>query len=103
MVGRPGKIMLLMEAALRAGVTAQFPVFGGPTCRTLPAAMHSGAVGSSGCVGNRVYTEIGDDDMYVAIRGSDLAKVVGELDNVVNANSDLQQYHRTRKKALTKE
>jgi uncharacterized protein (DUF169 family) len=103
LVAKPGKIMLLMEAASRAGVTTQFPIFGRPTCMSLAAAMQSGAVGSTGCIGNRVYTEIGDDDLYIAIRGSDLEKVVGELDTIINANNDLREYHRTRKKALTKE
>ncbi len=103
LVGKPGSIMLLVEAAARAGVTTQFPVFGRPTCMTIPAAMQSGFVGSSGCIGNRVYTEIGDDELYVAVRGTDLEKVVGELETIINANEDLREYHRTRKKALTKE
>ena len=103
LVGKPGSIMLLVEAAARAGVTTQFPVFGRPTCMTIPAAMQSGVVGSSGCIGNRVYTEIGDDELYVTIRGTDLEKVVGELETIINANDDLREYHRTRKKALTKD
>jgi uncharacterized protein (DUF169 family) len=103
LVGKPGSIMLLVEAAARAGVTTQFPVFGRPTCMTIPAAMQSGVVGSSGCIGNRVYTDIGDDELYVTIRGADLDKVVGELETIINANNDLREYHRTRKKALTKE
>ncbi len=103
LVGKPGSIMLLVEAAARAGVTTQFPVFGRPTCMTIPAAMQSGVVGSSGCIGNRVYTEIGDDELYVTVRGTDLEKVVGELETIINANDDLREYHRTRKKALTKE
>jgi uncharacterized protein (DUF169 family) len=103
LVGKPGKIMLLTEAAVRAGVTTQFPVYGRPTCMTIPAAMQSGVVGSSGCIGNRVYTEIGDDELYVAIRGGDLENVVRELETIINANGELREYHRTRKKALTKD
>jgi len=103
LVGKPGSIMLLVEAAARAGVTTQFPVFGRPTCMTIPAAIQSGVVGSSGCIGNRVYTEIGDDELYVTIRGTDLEKVVGELETIMKANDDLREYHRTRKKALTRE
>jgi uncharacterized protein (DUF169 family) len=103
LVGRPGKIMLLMEAAARAGVNTQSPVFGRPTCMSIPASMQMGVVGSTGCVGNRVYTEIDDDDLYVAIRGKDLDRVVGELDTIINANRNLSEYHRTRKKALTKD
>ena len=70
---------------------------------SLPAAMRSGVVGSSGCIGNRVYTEISEDELYVAIRGSELDEVVGELKTIINANHELREYHRTRKKALTKE
>jgi uncharacterized protein (DUF169 family) len=103
LVGKPGKIMLLLEAAIRAGVSTQSPMFGRPTCMSIPAAMTMGAVASTGCIGNRVYTEIGDDDLYIAVRGSDLEKVVGELDTIVKANNDLREYHRTRKKALTKD
>jgi uncharacterized protein (DUF169 family) len=103
LVGKPGSIMLLVEAAARAGVTTQFPVFGRPTCMTIPAAMQSGVVGSSGCIGNRVYTEISDDELYVTIRGTDLENVVGELETIINANDDLREYHRTRKNALTKQ
>lgn len=100
-VGKPGKIMLLLEAARRAGVNTSSPIFGRPTCMAIPASLPGGVVGSTGCVGNRVYTEIGDDELYVAISGKDLDKVVGELDTIINANKDLNEYHRTRKKALS--
>jgi uncharacterized protein (DUF169 family) len=103
LVGKPGKIMLLMEAASRAGVSTQSPVFGRPTCMAIPAAMQMGTVGSTGCIGNRVYTEIGDDDLYLAIRGADITKVVSELETIINANNELREYHRTRKKALTRD
>lgn len=103
LVGKPGKIMLLMEAASRAGVATQMAIFGRPTCMSLPAALQSGAVGSTGCVGNRVYTEIGDDDLYIAIRGSEVEQIVGELDTIIHANNKLLEYHRSRKRALTKE
>jgi uncharacterized protein (DUF169 family) len=47
-VGRPGRVMLLQEAATRAGVGAQVPFFGRPTCMALPAALTGGAVASTG-------------------------------------------------------
>ncbi len=99
----PGKMMLLMEAAGRAGVAPSFPSHGRPTCMAIPSALTNGADSSTGCIGNRVYTEIGDDEMYFAIRGSDLEKVVAELETIVNANNSLHEYHRTRKKALTQD
>lgn len=102
-VGRPGKMMLLMEAAGRAGVAPAFPSHGRPTCMAIPSALVNGADSSTGCIGNRVYTEIGDDELYFAIRGSDLEKVAAALETIVSANNHLREYHRTRKKALTKE
>jgi len=102
-VGKPGKMMLLMEAAGRAGIAPSFPSHGRPTCMAIPSAMMNGADSSTGCIGNRVYTEIGDDELYFAIRGVDLQKVANELETIVSANDNLREYHRTRKKALTKD
>jgi uncharacterized protein (DUF169 family) len=56
--GRPGRLMLLQEAAARAGVSAQAPLLGRPTCMALPAALAHGVVASTGCIGNRVYTDL---------------------------------------------
>jgi uncharacterized protein (DUF169 family) len=100
-VAKPSIMMLLMEAAGRAGVAPSFPSHGRPTCMAIPNAVAVGADSSTGCIGNRVYTEIGDDEIYFAMRGSDLEKVVAELDTIVNANNNLREYHRTRKNALS--
>ena len=102
-VGKPGNLMMLMEAAGRAGVAPSFPSHGRPTCMAIPSALANGADSSTGCIGNRVYTEISDDDLYFVIRGSDLEKVVAELETIVEANNNLREYHRTRKNALTKD
>jgi hypothetical protein len=37
--GRPGRIVLRQEAALRAGLGTQVPLLGRPTCMALPAAL----------------------------------------------------------------
>src|SRR5256885_3771506 len=74
-IGPPGRLMLLQEAALRAGVAARVPFLGRPTCMALPAALAGGAVASTGCIGNRVYTGAGDDELYVAGPGRDPARV----------------------------
>src|SRR5262245_56426766 len=63
--GRPGRVMLLQEAAIRAGVRAQSPLLGRPTCMALPATLLHGMIASTGCIGNRVYTDIGEDELYV--------------------------------------
>jgi uncharacterized protein (DUF169 family) len=101
--GSPREIMLVQEAAQRAGRAAQIPLLGRPTCMALPAAMAHGAVMSTGCIGNRVYTGLDDGEMYVAVAGRDLASVAGEIDTVTTANAQLAEYHRERRETLSTE
>ena len=98
--GAASQIMLLHEAALRAGCAAALPILGRPTCMALPAAMAYGSVVSSGCIGNRVYTGLGEGEMYVVVPGKDLSRVASELETVANANAQLAQYHQQRKASL---
>jgi uncharacterized protein (DUF169 family) len=98
--GRPARIMLLSEAALRAGVMANAPLLPRPTCMALPAALAQGVVTSSGCIGNRVYTDMGEDELYAVVPGRDLARVVDGLQTIANANAQLAEYHRGKRQAL---
>jgi uncharacterized protein (DUF169 family) len=98
--GKPGKLMLLQEAALRAGVAAPAPLLARPTCMALPAALSAGVLASTGCVGNRVYTDLGDDELYIAIPGRALAALVNELATISAANATLASYHRQRRQDL---
>jgi uncharacterized protein (DUF169 family) len=99
--GKPGRVMMLAEAANRAGAMSQLPLLGRPTCMALPAALAQGAVTSSGCVGNRVYTDIGEDELYVVLRGTDLERVAAEIPGIRSANETLTGYHRERREALS--
>jgi uncharacterized protein (DUF169 family) len=98
--GRASQIMLLQEAALRAGCAAAIPMLARPTCMALPAAMARGTVVSSGCVGNRVYTDLGEGELYAVIPGKDLPRIAAELETVVGANERLAQYHESRRASL---
>lgn len=98
--GPAAEIMVLNEAAQRAGVAAQIPMLGRPTCMGLPAAMAHGTIVSSGCIGNRVYTDLGEGELYAIVRASDLPRIVDELDTVVAANAQLSQYHRSQRESL---
>ncbi len=98
--GLAEQVMLLQEAAMRAGCAATLPILGRPTCMALPAAMAHGSVVSSGCIGNRVYTGLREGEMYVVIPGRDLARVADALATVVSANSQLAEYHQSRKETL---
>ena len=101
--GRPGRLMILLEAAGRAGVTTQPGLLGRPTCMALPAALSGGAIASTACIGNRVYTDLGDDELYVAIPGRDLGRVADALSEIVTANDTLARYHRARRATLATE
>lgn len=98
--GAPGRLMLLQEAALRAGSAAQLPLFGRPTCMALPVAITKGTVMSTGCIGNRVYTGLGDDELYVAVPGKDLPKITEKIITITSANAQLLDYHRLRRTQL---
>jgi uncharacterized protein (DUF169 family) len=97
---RPAGAMLLQEAANRAGVNSGAPALGRPTCMALPASLQHGAITSLGCIGNRVYTGLGDDEMYVVLRGKDLPAVVEALKVIGSANSALHDYAQGRRQQL---
>ena len=101
MSGRPSKLMLLHEAAGRAEV-ATTPLLGRPTCMAVPAALSGGVASSLGCIGNRVYTDVGDDEFYSVIGGSDLGRVVDALGTILSANGTLATYHRERRASLAR-
>jgi uncharacterized protein (DUF169 family) len=99
--GRPASVMLLEEAAMRAGVAAQLPMLGRPTCMAIPAALAQGTVASAGCIGNRTYTGLGDDEMYVAVPGRDLERITAEVETIAAANQKMAEYHGERRELLT--
>jgi uncharacterized protein (DUF169 family) len=99
--GKPGGVMMLSEAATRAGAQSGLPLLGRPTCMALPASLANGAVMSSGCIGNRVYTGIDEDELYVVLRGADLDRIAAEMDTIQSANQILTQYHQDRRARLT--
>jgi uncharacterized protein (DUF169 family) len=96
----PSAAMLLNEAANRAGVASGPPALGRPTCMALPAALQHGAILSLGCVGNRVYTGLGEDEMYIVFRGRDLANIAEALGTIIGANLALRAYAAEQRRLL---
>jgi uncharacterized protein (DUF169 family) len=89
--GNARQVMLLAEAAGAAGL------MGRPTCAALAHAMQTGqGVASLGCIGNRVYTGLSDDEMYFALPGREVNRVAQKLVTIVHANDELEKYHRAR-------
>ena len=97
---KPSGAMLLNEAAGRAGVQSGAPALGRPTCMALPASLHHGVILSLGCMGNRVYTGLGEDEMYFVLRGKDLAAVADALTVITSANAALNEYASGRRSQL---
>jgi uncharacterized protein (DUF169 family) len=103
LAGKPASMMLLEETALRAGVTASLPLLARPTCMAVPASLAGSVVASTGCIGNRVYTGLDDDELYVAVPGKDIVRVADELETIASANRKLTEYHQARMAALRAE
>jgi uncharacterized protein (DUF169 family) len=95
--GNAKQVMLLAEAAQAAGVGAESGLMGRPTCAAVPEALRTQkSVASLGCIGNRVYTGLADDELYFALPGKYLGAVTEKLAALVHANRELERYHRAR-------
>jgi len=98
--GNARQVMLVAEAAWSAGLRGDAPTLGRPACAMVPQAIRSGTGTTSlGCIGNRVYTGLADDELYFAIPGPKLAAVVERLQTIVHANRELEAFHAARRDA----
>jgi uncharacterized protein (DUF169 family) len=95
--GNARQIMLLAESAHAAGIGSDSSVVGRPTCAAIPAVIKSGLTATNlGCIGNRVYTELADDELYFVIPGAQLDTIVEKLAVITNANRELEKFHTAR-------
>ncbi len=95
--GNARQIMLISEAARRAGTLDESAVMGRPACAMLPQATGAAnAVTSVGCIGNRVYTGLDDNELYLAVPGGAVDRMLAELDTITKANIELEKFHRAR-------
>lgn len=96
--GNAKQMMVLAEAAHAAGIGSDGSVVGRPTCAAIPAVIKSGSTATNlGCIGNRVYTELGDDDLYFVLSGTQLDTIVKKLAIIANANQELEKFHQVRR------
>ncbi len=93
--------MLLNEASIRAGASSALPLLGRPSCMALPAALAQGTVSTLGCIGNRVYTNLGPDEIYIVVPGAKIEAVSDALGIIATANATLEEYARGRQAALS--
>jgi uncharacterized protein (DUF169 family) len=91
----PAQSTLVYEAALKAGI-ARGPASASsrPSCAILPASAKTEVVTISfGCKGNRTFTTIGDDEMYVAIPGPRWSDFLDRLVEVQRSNLTMGNYY----------
>jgi uncharacterized protein (DUF169 family) len=99
--GNARQMMLLSEAARAAGAFEGGTAMGRPACAMLPHALDAASgVASVACIGNRVYTELGDNELYLAVPGRVLQATLQKLETILNANVALEAFHRERAERL---
>jgi uncharacterized protein (DUF169 family) len=96
---KPSAAMLIYETALRAGAGAALSnTLGRPACAVLPLANKTGLASLSlGCMGNRTFTGLPDEELYVCIPGRHWAGVLAKLTEIGRANSEMQQFYSNHK------
>src|SRR3954470_6474862 len=95
--GTAAQLMVLVEAAQAAGVAPDAPAIGRPTCAALPQALDSRRPAMSlGCIGNRVYTGLGEGEGYVALPAAALDAVAGKLAGMAEGEGGVGKFHRAR-------
>lgn len=99
--GNSRQIMLVSEAARRAGVFEGNAPMGRPACAMLPQSIGSASgVVSVGCIGNRVYAGLADDELYFSVPGAAVERLLAEVETIVQANVELEKFHRARAASL---
>ena len=98
--GPPSVLMVVQEAALRTGLSSTAPLMGRPTCMAVPMVEAQPLTASLGCIGNRIYTDMPDADLYLMVAGKHIQALADELEMIAAANKTLGDYHRDRRMAL---
>lgn len=96
---KPSQAMILYEAAVKASASnALTNSLGRPACAVLPLTMASEMTAISlGCKGNRTFTGIADDEMYISIPAEKVGAVVEKLAEAHEANCAMAKYYEEKK------
>ena len=96
---KPAQAMLIYEAAIKAGAgSALTNALGRPACAALPLTTTNGQTSISlGCKGNRTFTGLPDEEVFVAIPGDKWAAVIEKLTETHAANLEMETYYANRK------
>jgi uncharacterized protein (DUF169 family) len=91
----PAQSTLMYEAALRAGVAQMSnAAFSRPSCAILPYSAKQGMLALSfGCKGNRTFTGLPDEEMYVSLPAAKWEEVTERLLEVQRSNLTMGNYY----------
>ena len=91
----PAQSTLIYEAALKAGVAQMAnAAFSRPSCAILPYSKKQGALALSfGCKGNRTFTALPDEEMYVSLPAAKWDEVTDRLLEVQRSNLTMGNYY----------
>ena len=81
---KPSAAMLIYETAVRSGAGATLTnALGRPACAVVPLTAKTGfATLSLGCMGNRTFTGLPDEELYVCIPSAHWPKMVSKLTEI---------------------
>jgi uncharacterized protein (DUF169 family) len=99
---KPAAAMLIYEAALLAGAgDALTHALGRPGCAVLPLALSSGTAALSfGCKGNRTFTGLPDEELYIAIPGAKWEAVEAAAESILKANGAMEAHYKAHEAAV---
>ncbi|MGD0587583.1 MAG: DUF169 domain-containing protein [Thermoplasmata archaeon] len=98
----PHGVMLAAEAAGSAPEVWTVRMNGRPMCAIMPILNQGAPVGLSlGCVGSRIYTDLGVDKLVFGVRGDRLGAFASKLERVVRANEFVRSEDSARKAKAT--
>ena len=102
LAAKPAAAMLIYEAAVRAVAgEALTQTLGRPACAVLPLTVTRGqAAVSLGCKGNRTFTGLPDEELYVAIPGAKWDAVVAALTEIAGANCKMEAHYKGHQAAV---
>lgn len=100
---RPAQAMLIYEAALKAGAgNVLTNVLGRPGCAVVPLTVSTGTAALSfGCKGNRTFTGLPDDELYICITGDKWEAVTDKLHEAAAANAAMEQHYLAHQRQFT--
>jgi uncharacterized protein (DUF169 family) len=102
LTANPAQAMLIYEAVLRTGAAvAPTNLMGRPSCAVLPLTLNSRHTAVSlGCAGNRLYTGLPEDELYIAIPGDSWEAFKSKVAQIVSANARMGEHYRDHEESL---